>query len=557
MEQGRVEEVEATADDIRPAVAGSFHAYLTDALPEIDGLKTPPSESIQYLEDATYRLFMISYLLGMVHAAEQAGVDMAEFSPEPLPMEEAVDDLKSRVQLPASEFYQMDAAVRFRAFTVSRITGMDAVTRVKEKLDSVLEEGRTLQGFIESGQSDAILKKAGFSENSPWYWETVYRTNTISAWNAGRWTQMRRIEESIRYVEFVAIEDARTTAFCRSYSGVVRKMDDPIWGVITPPNHFNCRSTTRAIMKGSSEAEQTAVTSDDTVADLPAPQSGFEASPLSPQGFAQIPPALWERAREYGIENEIYEAADRAGVSLGKAADDVPPPVSVPLNVKTRQDMVDVIKERLGPVTRNGIERVDFKSFRAIMSTNSMGGISVSTRPAYLASGTFTPSKELLSAFKKLGKKDLTFNEEYALESLWHEINHNRQIWGKRVPKWDIRNVMMETTNQWVSRRTYPEMLDRLGGFKPKWQKEIIESGYGYEDWVRRMDNLVGRLGLTDQDVIEDIKQLHLETDRVNYMEPLADILAEKSGKSAGPIRAVLRSIMSEEKFERELRYVR
>lgn len=535
-----------------------MHGYLMDALPEIPGMKRPAEDATNYLEEATYRLFMIAWLLGMVHIAEAAGAEMADFSPEPLPMEEAVDQLRSRVQIPASEFYQMDAAVRFRAFTVAKMAGMDAITRVKEKIEKVLEEGETLEGFISEGRGDELLERAGFSKQSPWYWETVYRTNTISAWNAGRWSQMRRIEDTIQYVEFVAIVDSRTTEVCRHYAGVVRPMNDPIWQQITPPNHFNCRSTTRPIMSGSSEAQQTTPWSESDVRDLPAPQEGFDASPLSPKGFAQMPDSLWRRAKEYGIEDDIYKAAEKAGVSLEGAAGQSAPAASVPLNVKNRQDMTDVVKERFGPITRNGIQDVEFRRFNAFMGTNSSGRISISEKAMRLPDGkTFTPSKELLGAFKNLGRKDLTFNQEYALEALWHEVNHNRQVWTYRVAnKEDIRNVIMETVNQWTSRRTYPEMLDRLGGFEPKWQKEVIESGYGYAPWVNRMDRLVARLGLKDSDILEDVRKLHLGTERMEYLDPLSDLLAQKSGVGAGKIRAALKAIKREDRFKRELRFV-
>lgn len=536
-----------------------MHDYLLSALSGMPQREHPDEDATNYLEDATYRLLMISWLLGMVHAAEAAGVEMADFDPGPLPMEEAVEQLKSRVQMPASEFYRLDAAVRFRAFTVARLAGMDAVTRIKDKIGQVLKEGETLEGFISSGRGDELLERAGFSKQSPWYWETVYRTNTISAWNAGRWSQMKRIENSIQYVEFVAIVDDRTTEVCRHYAGVTRPMNDPVWQRITPPNHFNCRSTTRPIMAGSSEAQQASPWPDSDVQDLPVPQEGFDASPLSPEAFARIPDSMWQRAKEYGIEGEIYNAAQKAGVSLGAASGQSAPAATIPMKIKNRQDMKDFIAQRLGPVTKNGIQDVEFKRFNAFMGTNSAGRISISEKVMYLPDGkTFTPSKELLNAFKNLGRKDLTFKQEYALEVLWHEVNHNRQLWTYRVAdKGDIRNVIMETVNQWTSRRTYPEMLDRLGGFEAKWQKEVIESGYGYAPWVNRMDRLVAHVGLSDKDILDGMKKLQLETERMEYLNPLADLLAQKSGKSAGQIRAALKAIKRKDAFRRELRHVR
>ena len=497
---------------------------------------------------------MVAWLLGMLHVQEAAGKQAADFSPEPLPMQEAVEQLRSRVQMPASDFYRLDAAMRFRAFTVAKVSGMDAINRVKDKIEQVLQDGQTLAEFIESGREDELLQRAGFSRSTPWYWETVYRTNTISAWNAGRWAQMQRIKDSIQYIEFVAIRDPRTTEFCRVYDGVVRPVDDAIWSMITPPNHFNCRSTTRPIMKGGSEADQVTASADAHIADLPEPQQGFAASPLSPEAFARMPDSMWQRAKEYGIEEDIYKAAEKVGVSLRPAGISAPE-VIIGLGVETREDMVNVIKEKLGPMSKHGIESVEFKDAKYFMATNSNGRIMISQRRKMLDDEDgFTTSEELLSAFRKLGKQDLSFKEEYALEVLWHEINHNRQLWTYRVEKEDIRNIIMETLNQWVSRRTYQEMLSQLGNFSPKWQKEIVKKGYGYPVYVNRLDMLISRLGLKDEDILGDIKKIHLEKNRLEYNGHLVELLSRKSGKKGSLIDNVFyRFDESSEEFLKSL----
>src|SRR3990167_97076 len=47
--------------------------------------------------------------------------------------------------------------------------------------------------------------------------------------------------------EYNAVLDSRTTDFCRQYNGKIYAKNDPIWGHITPPNHFNCRAGIIAI----------------------------------------------------------------------------------------------------------------------------------------------------------------------------------------------------------------------------------------------------------------------------------------------------------------------
>jgi hypothetical protein len=136
----------------------------------------------------------------------------------------------------------------------------------------------------------------------------------------------------------------------------------------------------------------------------------------------------------------------------------------------------------------------------------------------------------LLNAFKKLGKKPLSFNEEYSLESLWHEILHNRQTLTQWVGPGDIRHAVMETMNQWVARRTYGEMMTTLGGFSPIHMEAIKAGGHGYRLWVANFDALLGRLKLSDADVLEDLRAMHTGVEGYSYIDPLAKLLATKAG---------------------------
>jgi hypothetical protein len=60
----------------------------------------------------------------------------------------------------------------------------------------------------------------------------------------------------------------------------------------------------------------------------------------------------------------------------------------------------------------------------------------------------------------------LTFNQEYALEALWHGINHNRQLGLsslRGMSRTALPEQLMETVNQFTSRHTYGELLAGMG----------------------------------------------------------------------------------------------
>jgi SPP1 gp7 family putative phage head morphogenesis protein len=81
--------------------------------------------------------------------------------------------------------------------------------------------------------------------------EVIIRTNVSEAYNEGRKAMFRdpEVADFVKAYQYSAIMDSRTTDFCRSYDGNVYEANDPIWDRITPPNHFQCRSTIVAILE--------------------------------------------------------------------------------------------------------------------------------------------------------------------------------------------------------------------------------------------------------------------------------------------------------------------
>jgi len=218
--------------------------------------------------------------------------------------EEAVEFMKEKLSLTPEEFYSLDAKARFRAFTVAKLTGLDAIERVKEKFVKALEEGKTLKEWIEELGEDGILRTVGFHHSNPWYLETVFRTNISTAYNAGRLMQFARSKDRIKLLEYVAIDDNRTTPLCRRLDGTKLPPDDPFWATYTPPNHFNCRSTVRAIFKGSSEAKRARVRKPK---DIPPVPEGFAGSPLD--SWWKLTGSMAKRVIKYGLKDKVLEKA--------------------------------------------------------------------------------------------------------------------------------------------------------------------------------------------------------------------------------------------------------
>jgi SPP1 gp7 family putative phage head morphogenesis protein len=69
--------------------------------------------------------------------------------------------------------------------------------------------------------------------------------------NQGRQITFDANKEDIMGFRYTAVLDKGTTKFCRSLDGKIFKPTDLDYALLTPPNHFGCRSMWTAIRKGT------------------------------------------------------------------------------------------------------------------------------------------------------------------------------------------------------------------------------------------------------------------------------------------------------------------
>lgn len=448
-----------------------------------------------------------------------------------IPPGDALVYWQSKVPVTAREFYKLEAQARATAFTVSGLTRLEQVQAVHTSLAKALEEG---QGF-KSWKKEILNKLPKEWAGKSFRLETIYRTNVQTAYCMGRYKQMMEVAENRPYWRYSSILDGRTRPAHSLLHGKIKRHDDPFWDVWFPPNGFRCRCTVTSLserdMKRKGYTENKELKSGD-----------FVTSDEYPMGFYLLPDRNFGTNPAKTFWKPDFKKYDEA---LGQATEKAIRRVtgSEPLGVKTRADMVNVIKEKLAPLAGQGIKKVEFTSMNALMSTDAEGRITISTNK--FASIGMTPSKDLLNAFKKLGTgKKLSFNEEYSLESLWHEIQHNNQKFTARIPDKDHYSyALMETINQWVSRRTYPRMMNKLGGYEPAHLEKVQSDGYGYGMYISRFDALLKTLGVDGMEILSKMERMHREIGAFDYEPELRRLLSGKSGKDEKKISQCLKAI--------------
>ena len=71
--------------------------------------------------------------------------------------------------------------------------------------------------------------------------QTIFQTQMTNARMASLWQKLQENKDARPYLQYSAINDARTRPAHRALDNVVYPIDDPFWDYFYPPNGFRCR----------------------------------------------------------------------------------------------------------------------------------------------------------------------------------------------------------------------------------------------------------------------------------------------------------------------------
>ncbi|PKP11964.1 MAG: hypothetical protein CVU09_00250 [Bacteroidetes bacterium HGW-Bacteroidetes-4] len=161
--------------------------------------------------------------------------------------------------------------------------------------------------------------------------------------------------------------------------------------------------------------------------------------------------------------------------------------------------------------------------------------IYVSNNEFTLQDGTkFNPAFELKNALQAIRQKStLTFNQEYALESLWHEIRHAGAVgWDNVRLKTKSKTYAMEVVNQFCARHSYDEFIERLGG-KAFHKSSIKLDGYGYKHLVSNFYSILEKYKIDSQLTYDYFKNVIQTKPYESIQDLLIGYLESKGVKKA------------------------
>lgn len=271
-------------------------------------------------------------MLGLIHAEEEnpeRKINAADETPKTLakigkttiqninvPFEDAINFLKAKVPMTKAEWLDLEPKLRFRAFTVANINSLDMIETIKHVLIGALEKGesysKTWETLKNIADDDALKIRPGF-------WENIFRTNTQTAYIAGKLQQYENT--GVAAYQLMVIEDSRTSKICRyllteSGYGMILPVGHPFWKKYGfPPYHFQCRTSIRAIWpsqigKLGNNVENPSMKSLTKFK----VQDGFGGNPLDKESWWRMTKNMAFRAAEYGLWEEIEKQAKDNGL---------------------------------------------------------------------------------------------------------------------------------------------------------------------------------------------------------------------------------------------------
>jgi hypothetical protein len=164
----------------------------------------------------------------------------------------------------------------------------------------------------------------------------------------------------------------------------------------------------------------------------------------------------------------------------------------------------------------------------------------------------FAPALELTKAIEKINAKQaLTFNEEYAVETLWHEMMHGRASHHGLPAHPKIRHSI-EGVHQWLSRQTYHELLEALN-LMPNHQQAIIQAGLAYQQEVSNLTVLLNTIGLqTDAILLKEVMERWMSVTPADLArDKVLELLAEKSQMKTDKLKRAIAQLSSKsDKFK-------
>lgn len=185
--------------------------------------------------------FILSKILGYINS-KKTFFRPSEFSKDinvfDLEFHDAINYLTTKELIDINTVEEITEEIRNNFIWIKKSNDLEITKKIFNQLEKHMENGGTFKSFKEDIK--VYLDKSGLGQDG-YYLQNVFRTNLMSAYNAGAYKQQMEVTDAFPYWMYDSVIDDGTTETCRKLDGVIYRADDPIWDSIYPPNHYGCR----------------------------------------------------------------------------------------------------------------------------------------------------------------------------------------------------------------------------------------------------------------------------------------------------------------------------
>lgn len=192
---------------------------------------------------------------------------MPEIKYDPLANKEALAHFNGKVLLTTQHYAELKAYEHALAFTVAGIADKDMLAEVHKAMTQAMTNGTSFHDFKKQLKPHLMAKgwlaptfkndnvdddKATFADYQKQLGSrlrTIYHTNKATAYAAGQWERIQRTKEMLPFLQYMPSVSTNKRDNHKSFYGLVREVDDPIWTSIMPPNGFGCKCWVKQLTK--------------------------------------------------------------------------------------------------------------------------------------------------------------------------------------------------------------------------------------------------------------------------------------------------------------------
>ncbi|MDV3880734.1 hypothetical protein BAS06_09395 [Elizabethkingia miricola] len=337
------------------------------------------------------------------------------------------------------------------------------------------------------------------------YLEAEYQFAISSSQSAANWAEL---DPDGRYnLQYRTANDDRVRAEHAVLQDTTLPIDDPFWLSYYPPNGWRCRCTAVEVLKAKYEVS-------DSEKALKKGESA--TTQIGKDGKNRLEMFRFNPGAEQKVfpPKHPYNKVKGAD-TVKKALDDKP--------LKTVKDLSQHFENFA--VNNSEMFQRGFKEIK-VTRQKSVNGFTDLNGMIALKPDIIKPIIEGINNIKK-GEKT-TFDQEKAISTLHHEIWHNANKPGMMRLTKDTTKTM-ELANEFVSRKTLPEFMKKIGGELQN--KELVDNrdNTGYNKMVVNYDKIIKWSDSDPKKVLNTVKEHLIEGRYDDQMTGLVKAIKEHS----------------------------